>query len=385
MGQFTCLLGAVSQGDRELVGGKAAALGELTGAGIPVPPGFAVTTGAFRRALDAIDPGGLIPVWMEGLPPDDAGAIGEAAAQVRERILTTALPSEVHREIVTSYRALDMTAALAGAVPSADARAADDAGRGTGAGPRAGLPVAVRSSATGEDGDEASFAGLAETYLWVQGHDDVSCCVRRCWASLYSAEAVSYRRHRQLPEHGLAMGVVVQAMVEPRCAGVMFTRSPVTGDPSVVVVEASWGLGSALVSGEVTPDSYVVSKVTGEIVKRSVSSKLRAHRRDASGSGVCAQDVPEPLRDVPCLADAEIRALARLGHRVAEHYGAPQDIEWALTGGDAAAGERLVLLQSRPETVWSRRAAAPVAAPKARPYDHVLDRLSTPNRPGAGQ
>src|SRR5581483_3472281 len=193
MGQFTCLLGAVSQGDRELVGGKAAALGELTGAGIPVPPGFAVTTGAFRRALDAIDPGGLIPVWMEGLPPDDAGAIGEAAAQVRERILTTALPSEVHREIVTSYRALDMTAALAGAGPSADARAADDAGRGTGAGPRAGLPVAVRSSATGEDGDEASFAGLAETYLWVQGHDDVSCCVRRCWASLYSAEAVSYR------------------------------------------------------------------------------------------------------------------------------------------------------------------------------------------------
>jgi phosphoenolpyruvate synthase/pyruvate phosphate dikinase len=394
MEQFTRLLGAVRRSDRGVVGGKAAALGELTAAGLPVPPGFAVTTGAFRRALAAIDPGGLIPVWMEGLSPGDSAAIGEAAAQVRGRILTVPLPSEVHDQIAACYRTLVMTAPHTDVGPRADPGTADNAGAGgdtgsgggAGTGRGTGVPVAVRSSATGEDSDEASFAGLAETYLWVQGQDDVSCCVRRCWASLYSAEAVSYRRHRRLPEHGLAMGVVVQAMVEPRCAGVMFTRSPVTGDPSVVVVEASWGLGSALVSGEVTPDSYVVSKVTGEIVKRVVSSKLRAHQRHASGRGVRGQDVPEPLRDVPCLTDAEVRALARLGRRVAEHYGTPQDIEWALTGEpDAAAGPRLVLLQSRPETVWSRRAPAPVAAPKARPYDHVLDWLSTPSRPEAGQ
>jgi phosphoenolpyruvate synthase/pyruvate phosphate dikinase len=400
MEQFTCPLGAVGRGDRDQVGGKAAALGELTAAGIPVPPGFAVTTGAFRRALAAVDPGGLIPVWMEGLPPADPAAIAEASAQVRERILTAALPSEVREEIVACYQALAVTAPPAGVRPAADAGAAGGTGAGgPGAdGHGAAVPVAVRSSATGEDSDEASFAGLADTYLWVQGQDEVPCYVRRCWASLYSAEAVSYRRHRQVPERGLAMAVVVQAMVDPRCAGVMFTRSPVTGDPSVVVVEASWGLGSALVSGEVTPDSYVVSKVTGEILKRAVATKRRAHRRDASGTGVCGQDVPGPLRDVPCLTDAEIRALALLGRRVAEHYGSPQDIEWALTGGppggNAAgpggagqpdeAARRLVLLQSRPETVWSRRPAAPLAAPKARPYDHVLDWLSGPGRPGAG-
>ena len=158
-----------------------------------------------------------------------------------------------------------------------------------------------------------------------------------------------------------------------------------TGDTSVVVIEASWGLGSALVSGDVTPDSYVVSKVTGEIVKRTVSAKLRQHQRNPAGGGVCVADVPPQLRDVPCLADAEILALADLGRRVTEHYGAPQDIEWAITetgpGADpsgAGAGGRVVLLQSRPETVWSHRPAAPVAAPKARAFDHVLERMQVP-------
>jgi len=210
--------------------------------------------------------------------------------------------------------------------------------------------------------------------------------VRRFWASLYNVESVTYRRHQGVPEQGLAMGVVVQVMVDPRCAGVLFTRSPVTGYASVVVIEASWGLGSALVSGDVTPDSYVVSKVTGEIVKRTVAAKLRQHQRDPAGGGVCVADVPPALRDVPCLADAEILALADLGRRVTEHYGAPQDVEWAITGAATAqsgaaaapAGQRVVLLQSRPETVWSHRPAAPVAAPKARAFDHVLERLQVP-------
>ena len=134
----------------------------------------------------------------------------------------------------------------------------------------------MRSSATSEDSAGASFAGLQDSYLWVTGADAVADHVRRCWASLYSVASVTYRRHQGVPEDTLAMGVVVQVMVDARCAGVLFTRSPVTGDTSVIVVEASWGLGSAVVSGEVTPDTYVVSKVTGEIVKRSVASKLRA-------------------------------------------------------------------------------------------------------------
>jgi len=171
---------------------------------------------------------------------------------------------------------------------------------------------------------------------------------------------------------------VVQRMVEPRCAGVMFTCSPVTGDRSVIAVEACWGLGSALVSGDVTPDSFTVSKVTGEIVRREVAVKLRLHRAGPGGGGVAAADVPGPLQEAACLSDAELAALARLGGRVEDHYGAPQDIEWAITDG-ASPEESVVLLQSRPETVWARRRAEPLAAPKARPVDHVFEQLGRVN------
>jgi pyruvate, water dikinase len=234
------------------------------------------------------------------------------------------------------------------------------------------VPVAVRSSAIGEDAAEASFAGLQDTYLWVHGEAAVLDHVRQCWASLYNTEAVSYRQRQHMAEHDVAMAVVVQQMVDPRSAGVMFTCSPTTGDRSVIAIEGSWGLGSVLVGGEVTPDSFVVSKVTGEILRRTVSAKVRLHRLAAEGSGTTAADVAADLRSQPCLTDEEIRALARLGARVERHYGAPQDIEWAV------AGQEIVLLQSRAETVWSSRAAQPLARPKARPMDHVFEQLSRP-------
>jgi pyruvate,water dikinase len=167
---------------------------------------------------------------------------------------------------------------------------------------------------------------------------------------------------------------VIQRMVDPRAAGVMFTCSPTTGDRSVVAIEGSWGLGSVLVGGEVTPDSFVVSKVTGEIVRRAVGLKLRLHRLDEAGSGTTSDDVPRQLRDQPCLNDDQIRALARVAQRVERHYGTPQDIEWALTAG-TGTGDGIVLLQSRPETVWASRAATPLATPKARAVDHVFEQL----------
>jgi len=349
--------------DRSSVGGKAASLGELARAGLPVPAGFAVTTAAFGHALQAIDPGGAIPRRVGGLPADDGGAIADVSAQARSSIVDAPLPARLRDEIADAYRALPHAAGLA-------AQAGD-------------VPVAVRSSATGEDSGSASFAGLQDTYLWVAGADAVAEHVRRCWASLYSVESVTYRRHQGVPEDGLAMGVVVQVMVDPRCAGVLFTRSPVTGDPSVIVVEASWGLGSAVVSGVVTPDTYVVSKVTGEIVKREVATKLRHHQRSPSAPGVCTRDVPPALRDVPCLQDGEILALADLGRRVGDHYGTPQDVEWAIPGGGAGPQPQIALLQSRPETVWSRRAVRPAAAPTSRAFDHVLHRLSAPGRGAA--
>jgi pyruvate,water dikinase len=372
--------------DPALVGGKGASLGELARAGIAVPPGFVVTVDGFAAAMAAIDASGALRAQLEALGAGDPSLLARACAALRARIVEAPLPPPVADVITAGCAAL--------AAPAAEP-----------------ADVAVRSSATMEDGAAASFAGLQDTYLGVAGAPAVLEHVRRCWASLYNEESVAYRRRLGLPERGLAMAVVVQRMVAPRAAGVMFTRSPVTGDRSVVAIEGVWGLGSALVSGDVTPDSFIISKITGEITTRRVSPKLKTHTRrpnarvaprhppgesppgqvpaagspapvgasavpHAHGPGVAVEDTPAELRDAPCLTDDEIRALAAIARQVEAHYGAPQDIEWALLGAggspDAPAAARIVLLQSRPETVWAAKDLAPAGAPKPRPADHVL-------------
>lgn len=330
-------------------GGKGASLGELARAGVTVPPGFVVTVAAFCAALEVTDPDGALRASIESLAATDLAAIAHAAAALREQITAAPMPAPVAQAIESGYAAMGSTS---GSVSGPD--------------------VAVRSSATMEDSAAASFAGLQDTYLGVAGAASVLDHVRRCWASLYNDESVTYRRRLGLPEASLAMAVVVQLMVRPRAAGVMFTRSPVSGDRSVVAIEATWGLGSALVAGDVTPDSFSISKITGEITGRRISPKDRIHAFMPNGRGVTVSDTPSSLRSAPCLVDDEIRALSAVARQVEAHYGAPQDIEWALLDGDGAAPERVVLLQSRPETVWAARAASPVAAPKARPADHVL-------------
>ncbi len=348
-------LADVGAADTARAGGKAAALGELARAGLPVPRGYVITVAAFNLVMDVLDPSGAIRGALGDLPADDLAAIARASADLRARITAAPLLPAVAAEIVAAYQRLD-------------AQRLD----GTTA-------VAVRSSATMEDSPEASFAGLQDSYLAVRGIDAVLDRVRSCWASLYNNESVSYRRRRGTGEGGLAMGVVVQRMVSPRAAGVMFTRSPVTGDRSVVAIEGTWGLGSALVAGEVTPDSFKVSKVTGEITGRRVNAKLRAHSFAPNDHGVSARPMPTALRRSPCVTDDEARALALVGCRVEEHYGVPQDIEWALLGDSpgcpalhADPASRIVLLQSRPETVWATRERPPVATPKPRASDHVL-------------
>ena len=340
--------GDIGIADRALVGGKGASLGELTRAGITVPPGFVITTTAFEAALAALDPDGAIRSQIERLNENDLAGIAAAAAAIRGRFLGSALPAAITLAVRAAYQAL--------AAPA--------------------LPVAVRSSATSEDSADASFAGLQDTHLCVQGADAVLHSLRACWASLYSLESVSYRLRLGLAEHQIAMGVVVQRMLASRASGVMFTRSPVTGDRSVIAIEGSFGLGSAIVSGEVTPDKYVVSKVSGEIVKRTVSAKAVRHVA-ASDGGVRVDQVAADEQQLPALNDLEIRELAALGRRVERHYGAPQDIEWAIAVDDHGA-EHIHLLQSRPETVWSRRDAQPVAQPAARAYEHVLAALYKP-------
>jgi pyruvate, water dikinase len=342
-------------------GGKAASLGELSRAGLRVPAGYVVTVEAFGLVVAALDPDGARRGEIARLPADDLGAIGRAAARVRALIAAAALPAEVAAEVSAAHDRLGGLGEL-----------------GTAA-------VAVRSSATLEDSPEASFAGLQDTYLGVRGLPAVLDRVRSCWASLYNDESVAYRRRMGLPEDGLGMGVVVQRMLSPRAAGVMFTRSPVTGDRSVVAIEGTWGLGSALVAGEVTPDSFTVSKVTGEITGRRIGAKLRLHSLAPNAAGVTAQAMPPVLRGRPCLTDDEARTLAQVARRVEEHFGAPQDIEWALLGDDPACpalhgeiADRIVLLQSRPETVWAARDRAPVATRQPRATDHILSRLSKP-------
>jgi pyruvate, water dikinase len=348
-------LAEVGAADRPSTGGKAAALGELTRAGLPVPGGCVVTAAAFGRAMAAVDPSGALVRSVAEVAAGDVSAITRAAAGVRAVITGAPVPPEVASAITGAYQ--DLTAAS----------------------------VAVRSSATMEDTAEASFAGLQDTYLAVRGASAVLDAVRGCWASLYNDESVGYRRRLGLPEDGLAMGVVIQRMVSPRAAGVMFTRSPVTGDRSVVAIEGTWGLGSALVGGEVTPDGFTVSKVTGEITGRRIGAKLRLHFFSPNGPGISVQDMPVALRRRPCLTDDEARALASMARRVEDHYGAAQDIEWALLGDSpdhpALHGEpadRIVVLQSRPETVWAARDAGPVATAKPRAADHVLSRLMNP-------
>jgi pyruvate,water dikinase len=329
---------AIGLSDRPAVGGKGGSLGELTRAGIAVPPGFVVRTEAFEQFIVALDADQPLRAPIEALDADDLGKAQAVTALIRERIELAPLPTAVDAAIRAAWRSL------------ADA----------------GQPVAVRSSATTEDAEDASFAGLQDTYLWVLGEDDVVAKTRSCWASLYSVESVCYRRKHGLPEAGVAMGVVIQRMVDARCAGVMFTRSPTTGDRSVVTVEGAWGLGSAVVSGEVTPDRWVIAKLTGEIPVRDISDK-HIRQVPAPGGGIRDEATPDDLRHAPCLSDAELQRLKDIARQAERHYGRPQDIEWAIEQG----GE-ILLLQSRPETVWSAKEAAPVAAAQANPLAHLM-------------
>ena len=351
--------------DRLHVGGKGGSLGELQRAGIAVPPGFVVKTGAFERFIQALERKAPVRSVVESLKDADLSVAMARCAEVRARVEAEELPADVLGEIAAAH------AILCGSGPGSGSGTgvAGDASAGGSDGGVQGtiVPVAVRSSATTEDATDASFAGLQDTYLWVTSLSQTLQRVRSCWASLYSVESVTYRRKRNLPEEGVAMAVVVQKMVDARTAGVMFTRSPLTGDRSVVTIEGSWGLGSAVVGGEVTPDRWVLGKITGDISVREISEKLIQHT-PLPGGGTEHVDVEESLRRAPCMSDEELQALRAIARKVERHYGHPQDIEWAVE----RQSNEILLLQSRPETVWSSKEATPVARPAADPLSHVM-------------
>ncbi|MDR6505982.1 PEP/pyruvate-binding domain-containing protein [Arthrobacter oryzae] len=294
------------------VGGKAANLGEATGAGLPVPPGFCLTTDAYRSA---VGPAGLEEVHgaLAAAGTNDLEALAGLAARARERILAVEVPPEI-----------------AGAVRDAYAALGTD------------VPVAVRSSATAEDLPFASFAGQQDTYLNVVGADAVLAAVRQCWASLWTDRAVTYRATQGISPSTVALAVVVQRMVDAAVAGVLFTANPVTGRRHEAVIDASPGLGESVVSGAVNPDHFVVDTASKEILERRPGDKGIAIRPVPGGGTERVTLAPD---SAPSLSDVQIRALAALGSRVERHYGAPQDIEWAIDGE-----HKLWLTQSRPIT-----------------------------------
>jgi hypothetical protein len=289
-------------GDVARVGGKAAALGELIGAGFPVPPGFALTTRA----------------WALGL--DDA-----------------------RDAVAAAYAAL---------------------------GPD--VPVAVRSSAIGEDSAEDSFAGQQESYLWVVGEAAVLDAVERCWASIGSERAVAYRRDRGIADDAVRMGVVVQRMVRAEAAGVAMTLDPATGDRTTIAIESSFGLGESVVGGTVTPDAFRLDRVMLEVVSSEMADKPVELVPDEESGGVREREVEPERRTRPSLTNEQLVAVAELAKRAERHFGCPQDIEFGIEDGT------VFLLQSRPETVWSRREVQRRTEAPQTGLDGIVDTLINP-------
>jgi pyruvate,water dikinase len=309
----------VGREDLGLVGGKGANLGELTRASIPVPPGFVVTADTYFRFIQQSGLEPLIKKELFGLDVHDTKALNERAANIRKRIMDAPMPAHLADEIKEAYREL-----------------------GDG-------PVAVRSSATAEDLPDASFAGQQSTYLNVVGADNVVRAVQACWASLFEGRAIFYREESGYDHLKVGLAVPVQKMVQSEKSGVMFTVEPVTSDATKITIEAVYGLGEGIVSGEISPDLYLVHKESLQILDKTVTPQdrmiARAEQSDGSHEGANAWlPVPEHLRETQKLTDDEIRELARIGRAVEDHYGSHQDIEWAYEGG------KFYLTQARPVT-----------------------------------
>lgn len=325
----------------ETLGGKGASLVSMTAAGMPVPPGFVVTTESFDAFIREAGIADQLHEALEGIDADDVAAVEKLSAEIRESLCSLPVP-----------------AAARSAVLEAHARLMEQCG--------GEVPVAVRSSATAEDLPDASFAGQQDTYLWQIGIDAVTEHIRKCWASLYTARAIIYRLKNNIPNEGLSMAVVVQKMVNARVAGVAMTLNPSNGDRSKVTIDSSWGVGEMVVSGEVTPDNIILDKVTLQVVSEHLGDKHHELVPDAASGSLVRRDVSPERAATRSLTDDELVQVATMAKRAEKHYRCPQDIEWALDA-DLPDGENLLLLQSRPETVHSNGAPQKPAAPAPQP------------------
>lgn len=305
----------VSKDDIATVGGKGANLGEMTQAGVPVPPGFIVTAGGYFRFLEETGLGREIQELLKPLDPNDSQRLNEVATRVKQIVVDADMPSDLGDAIRTAY------AEMGGGL------------------------VAVRSSATAEDLPEASFAGQQATFLNVNGSEAVVTAVQKCWASLFEPRAIFYRKENGFDHFQVGIAVPVQRMVQSEVSGVMFTVEPTTSDTTKMSIEAILGLGEMIVSGDVTPDHYVVSKNRLDILEKEIKAQeWKLILNDSSSEHNVKLPLTPEEQARQKISDEEIRDIAEMGKRLEEHYGFPQDVEWA------KEDNRLYVVQTRPIT-----------------------------------
>ena len=315
--------------DLPLVGGKGANLGEMIHAGFPVPPGFCLTTTAFQTFVANCSSMDRFYAALAALPAEDLVATRKIGGEIRQTLQTVPIPDAITTAVRQAWHDLDPNAAYA-----------------------------VRSSATAEDLPDASFAGQQDTYLNVRGETALQDAIRRCWASLFTDRAILYRQQNGFDHREVALSVVVQQMVLPEISGILFTADPVSQNRHITSIDASYGLGEALVAGLVSADLYRVDTRSNQLVEVKIGDKKLAIRPLPNG-GTTQEPLSDEQRSAQVLNEAQALALAQLGQRIAAHYGQPQDIEWAI------ANEQIYLLQTRPITTLY-----PLPAP--RPNDDAL-------------
>jgi phosphohistidine swiveling domain-containing protein len=303
----------------EIVGGKGMSLAKLARAGIPVPDGFHITTEAYRHFVTSNDLQTKIVAALEDVDASLPAKLETAYATIGKFFAEATIPADIVKAVTNAYNELNRKSQIENC-----------------------KSVAVRSSATAEDLPGASFAGQQETYLNIRGEDAVLDAVKKCWASLWTARAIAYRERQNIVPDSVALAVVVQELVFADAAGIMFTANPVHGDRDEVVINAAWGLGEAIVSGTVTPDTLTVKKLKGKVIRRETAEKLVMTVR--TESGVSEQPVPDRLKKKEVLSKKQAATLARYGVQIESLYDMPMDIEWTLANG------KFSIVQARPIT-----------------------------------
>lgn len=313
MKNLILLLSKISKADVALAGGKGASLGEMLSAGIPVPPGFVITAQAFEQFLSDTDLAGDINAQLKKVNYHDTNSVDRYSNVIRDMIADTPFPLDLQSHIKRHFSKLGAKY------------------------------VAVRSSATAEDSTTASWAGELETYLNTTDKTLINN-VKKCWSSLFTPRAIFYRHEKKLLESKVSVAVVIQKMIQSEVAGICFTVHPVTKDRSQMIIEAGYGLGEAVVSGQITPDAYVINKRQMSVVDINISQQERQIKQKGISGDNKWVAVPKSQQARQKLTKPQIVKLATLCLKIEQHYGSPQDIEWALAKG------RFYITQSRPIT-----------------------------------